>query len=961
MEIALAIAELSDPNPTVVERGQCTIYTRVREPQFTTALLEIIADTAIDTNTRTAAARIFAERVYHHYHNLHDDMLPALERLVRFDCGYAHRKLPEGCYFPQKDLAWMAMIPPDEQELVTARLLPLLKQTCHIKAIRSALVEAFFHVAIHEPYWPKAIDGLLDVIGDATDLDRVVAGLAAMVEFVNIHIHRAIRNIPNQAAEAIVPLTSPLFETLIPRLLRMDLAQLAKTLSLVLQVIRHQSAAKDVYVDKLGAAAVRMRFDWLQDILRHPQMAHLKTEASHPWIEVMVWCIRVVPEYPSVSSEEKFRVFWSLVERWTSGKLWLPDEALYYLIIGINNIDYAHWPLVKDNFTVLIKQMMVPLLSFTSEAGKIREQPPVTTTSSSPFGTPIVSSALRKLVDTMAERKQTIGIEILVATMTEIFEQRARDKLLISVAQQTAAAMTMFEMLVSKPFLPPWGYTPVIKTEEEANRLFMEYIYPELSPDTMATFPWLAASARFTVSVLSLAHYRADKSMTQKVFEAVKTCYDTLTLETVRMLALRALIHLGELDFIKAQLAPEASQLFEGVFAKLQEKPSTNLLSILVSLAARYAEEMAPHTPQYVSNLLVFFDKHSSEDWFEADYVLKTMLYLIEANCDDVDKTLELRFVDVVKLCLDHRKSTTYQLVPIVHKFATGIKSMRPELWDLYKVALDASLVTEERFPLSHFLPFFIQMVIHGYGELQADDAQLVSTLIWVCLYRIEESYRSEGPRGAFELLELIIPALGGKFTEALLETLGHLIHVFFDDVDDLQGYDGQKGGFLVVRVMLTAFIASADDTLKVLANRNAVDPFLKVWDKYHGQFRHDYAIKLQILAALLILLLKQLEVLPMYRQRQVYNIFQSALRDYMADLDHPGQGRHQNVWVRDCEHSPSILTQEPVYCDECLMAYLDYQSTFLKPNFSPIYAMNVYPILATHQGKAKQWIELYG
>ncbi|CAN3373358.1 hypothetical protein DIURU_002760 [Diutina rugosa] len=151
-------------------------------------------------------------------------------------------------------------------------------------------------------------------------------------------------------------------------------------------------------------------------------------------------------------------------------------------------------------------------------------------------------------------------------------------------------------------------------------------------------------------------------------------------------------------------------------------------------------------------------------------------------------------------------------------------------------------------------------MVIDGYGELQAD-SPLVSTSIWVCLLRIEESYRLEGPRGAFELLELIIPALGDKFTEALLETVGRIIYIFFKDGEELRGCGGQEGGFLVVRVMLSAFIANADDTLEVLDSRDAVAPVFNVWDKYRDRFRHEYAIKLQMLAAHSILSSKQLKV----------------------------------------------------------------------------------------------------
>lgn len=56
--------------------------------------------------------------------------------------------------------------------------------------------------------------------------------------------------------------------------------------------------------------------------------------------------------------------------------------------------------------------------------------------------------------------------------------------------------------------------------------------------------------------------------------------------------------------------------------------------------------------------------------------------------------------------------------MPTVHKFATGIESMRPELWDFYKVALDVCVAEiDEAFSLSQFLPFYILMVIHGYGE----------------------------------------------------------------------------------------------------------------------------------------------------------------------------------------------------------------------------------------------------
>ncbi|CAN3371858.1 hypothetical protein DIRU0_B04170 [Diutina rugosa] len=359
--------------------------------------------------------------------------------------------------------------------------------------------------------------------------------------------------------------------------------------------------------------------------------------------------------------------------------------------------------------------------------------------------------------------------------MTDIFDLRVEDKLSLPIARNTEGAMRMFNIVVQ--MVPNSMFTP-----EESFSMFMQYIYPELSIETIESFPWLTARACCSVVSVPFFYYAEHVDSAKQVFEAVMNCFNQQSSLTVRIMAAYAVGFLGELGFIEELMRPNAVDICNQLYKLSQEYPLEVLTRAMDSIASHFLVYSLPH----VCHVVLRGDGNGSRTFSSAKELVFNIAAFLKPICHDVKKVIALQFVKIVEVVTSVHYLTTEPLIPIIYGFADSLDKMSADVWDLYRVVVDALLKTKNHeLDLLHFLHFLRKVVYHGFPGLPPSSSH-VQDLTQVCLDRIRynDSTNSEAIRGAYELLELIVLTLGDKMASLpqLLDSLFSVSRVHIAD-----------------------------------------------------------------------------------------------------------------------------------------------------------------------------------
>lgn len=922
---------------------------RFNDSHFTLNLHRIVGDSTIDEATRIVAARVFAESLY----LLWTDK--GRTRCVRSNSSISSHKniYPGKSYLALR--SDMRRIQVGEREDIQTNFFPILLKSYQVEGIRPALLDGFLTIAYTDLRWVKAVDTIFEFIGDGSNLDDVNWGLTLLSEYVKVlcvKSNGSDKGLDNMLPDIIKRIT-PLFDWLAPYLVPLNSPHLTEALRTILSICYDLTTRTNQFREILTGDELNIYHHWHVLILKHPRLHtvtknYTETKLQKSWMLVIAWCLRSFSRLPLAYEEDIFIYLWSFVERWIGKDIELLKEALYWVFDSILHSLHDCWPLFVKHLERLIHKVLFPLMSASTESSTGDKENPVATVTSYLLGRyPTLHPdelAAKLLISHLLDERYDRGIDIIIDTMTDIFDLRVEDKLLLPIARNTEGAMRMFNMVVQ--MIPNSMFTP-----EESFLMFMQYIYPELSIETIELFPWLTARACCSVASVPFSYYAVHVDLAKQVFEAVMKCFNQQSLLTVRIMAAHALGFLGELGFIEELMRPNAVDICNQLYKLFQEYPLEVLTRAMNSIASHFLVYSLPH----VCHVVLRGDGNVSRTFSLAKELLIKIAAFLTPICHDVEKVLALQFVKIVEIVTSIDYLTTEPLVPIFYGFADSLEKMLADVWDLYRVVVDAlSKTKNNELDLLHFLHFLRKVVYHGFPGLPPSSSH-VQDLTLVCLDRIRynDSTNGEAVRGAYELLELIVLTLGDKMA-SIPQLLNSLFLVSRVHMTDDSNSGPNVNAFLLVRVLLAAIIADANTTLRSMAEEQFVPDFFEVWEEHEDKFNHMYGLKLQMLALMLIFLLDELESLKsehrLFMAKKLSSGMKSLRRATRAPLSLHG----------NCNHSPELEVASQLQCKDCRHFCRVMLLPALPPRVSPLYDLDIFKVTTDRADDIEKWQQLY-
>ena len=963
-EVLSAVLNLQSSDADIRSKAEVELYEHVQAPHFTIKLLNSVGDFSIDTNKRIAAARFFQDRVFHDWQrpghfsldNVRRNQL--LKHRRKEDRSSPHLPRPIG----QAEVR--VTIPETEQALIKANLIPVFIKCLGISEIHPLLLDAFISIAYCEEAHDEPAASIYALIEDLSDLSLVKLGLSLLVELVEIQRVRLFHSAKMILTEVITK-TFTLFEMIVPQLLSLNLSQLAECLSLVITIYSQFWAFKKikelffapVLDDTLHSTNC---FQWHKAILTHPNLLiAVKVDPLlrplHLWVMAMEGSVHNLIYFPEVTDEVKLDIFWDLIERWYSKKIWLLDRTISDVFDFFKSLlDTPSWLLIIEKLKSIGGKVFLKALDSTHHTielfQKIPEDYLVMMTSKHVARTRWIVPRFANLEVSVGELIQKLPEDVLkpivdyfVDTIQDRSALRAEDKLLFARAQLVDGALRVHRIVAT--YVPSNLVSPAQYTET-----LLKYALPELSPDTLKAQPWLTARACNVILLLSNSHFEANEEMSQAIFESLMYCFNNLDLFVIQVFAYKALENLSCIKSINLRLKLEGRRIFKQLLLIHKMHPLNVVADAL--LAQGVQQSAAELVPLIVEHFRLVVSNDDEQSMQFQNFIYKCY----EKTCGDIENMLKMKFVDVLELASRNGSLDSENLVPILYNFANSITTVLSEIWQIYLVIVEAFETAERRrnyLELVDFAHFFRSVVKIGFPSLPTDSPQ-VQSLFELCFHQIKRNWFFESPHAAFELLELATLSYGEKISSLLPHLLEKLHEISQVYVDECAGYESSLNGFLYVRVLLAACIADADTTLKFINDKDFLKPFYLIWRQNRSKFQHLYGLKLQTLASSLILRSNETENIPFNFRKRIFSKFcddVSLLREAIKAPDY---------LLRKCNHPTNSRVSGDSDCKDCADFWNRMLDATLPPRVSQLYDLDILSAMYDCVDERSQWAFTY-
>ncbi|CAN3373651.1 hypothetical protein DIURU_005456 [Diutina rugosa] len=958
--VLTALRNTLDAEVRVRQDAESQLRVFEQTPDFTTNLLAIIGEPSVDRGTQIAAAIFFKNRVAHHW-------------------------LP-----PDNKPATSSTIPVSERDSVKNKLITSLIATYQIAQIRSQLSSALNTILSYDK-WEQMGDIITNLIGDGSNTDHVYVGLICLFEYTKNYRWDGLESSGgNPVVNEITEKTFPLLEQLVPRLVSSDSPQSAEMLYLILKIFKFVSCMQlPPYLKDFSNLG-----KWCQlqiDVINHPlPPSVLAEDVEHrsqlPWVKAVKWCFgnlhRLLSRHGggffTKDKEGQFatyflenfvpqilQAYWKIIERWSTKEVWLSEGALYYLISFIEQlVQTPAWSLVSDKLEAVIKHVVFPTLNASEETIELYEDDPDEYIRrffdlSRDANTSDVASI--NLIFRIANKRFDETGNVIIGAVNEVLAQRAQDRSSPAIAKQVEGALRILStisFIISHPDFASLN---------QVDQMLTTFVYPELSQETMDTFPWLTARACDMLSMFD--HRYVNKEVSQQIFEAVVQCFQQQKQFPIRITAVPALCTLVEVPSIAEQVEPQAPQLMESLLEMSKKFESEILTTPMQTFVEKFSKVLEPFSTQLAQQLVEHFvtlatelgeNGYSPEQSTDLDKeyqalgILSTLTTLINtvSNNPSLGRQMEQVVKDMVKFVFDNALvSFLPETIEILDSILYATNEMSPTMWELYRSVVDAfDTYAYEYF--DQITPFFEGVVNYGFKSLSIDSPH-VQSLINLCTGVLRQGTDGVFAHKAFEMLELVILALGNKMAPVLPAFLEEIFSIFMD-YEEQNAFDGMMLHHLsILRVLFSAIFADANIALKFIEDKQFVASFLNLWVKHSEDFQSVYGCKLQILAALSMMRSDQLSVVPVDCVSELTDLLFSNF----AALPGAIKAR-QEILSKDVrEYNPNDDVDDEYEVDEAEMEAL---------KLTPIDEINVFTVLtktidSLQQTNAQRYQTLFG
>lgn len=856
-----SLANTLDANQNVRKQSEEELRAYEELPGFTAYLLELITDPEVSFGVQTSAAIFFKNRITNYW--VVPELKNANERYIQ----------------------------PIEKTQIKSKLLEVLSITYKNIQLRVQLTTAINSILEAEK-WDEIIQVVEKLLDDTSNPDNVFTGLLCLYEYTKCYRFASVdsEKSENIVLNDVVEKTFPTLENLAQNLLQSDSAESDEMLYLILKIFRYSTMANlPLYLKdltNLGKWCHTLLVLMSKPLPDYVMNVDPTVRVSIPRVKAVKWCFGDILTIlwrhgGGVSTKNKKSAFatsfisdfvpqilstyWTIIEEWAIDRKWLSQASLYSLITFLEQvIETDAFPLLSDKIEAIVGHVLLPILSASRQTIELFEDEPeeyirrffdVSKENST------ADTALINFLYRLSTLKFSACGTILVNVINSIFQKRAADRNDLKIACETEGALRVLATIsykLDKKNSPVRG---------QIDQLLHTVVYPELSDATIAKTPWLTARACDTVAIVM--HKFADQAVLDDIFHGIIKCFQQQDQFAIRLTAIDALRTLVDEPYVASQIAEQAPQLMDTLLDMSKNFESDILTSVMDVFVTKFATNLEPYanelsyrlTEQFLMLAHKILDQSSRggvidlDQEYQASGILNTLTSLVVSMnaSTEVATALESTVKNVIVFILQNSMALFLgEAMEMAESLLFSTAKMSPVSWEIYRECIFA-FDTYAYDYFDTFSPFLEAVVSYSFlsDELSMESPD-VQSLFRVCFQELTgDAVDPVFANVAFELLEFSILSLGCKFSSYLPQFLSQIFSVF-TTLDSEDAFDGFMLHHLsILRIFFACLYVNPNYTLQFLNEHNFTNLFYKLWLKHSDDFQSVYGCKLQVLAAL--------------------------------------------------------------------------------------------------------------
>lgn len=930
------------------------------QPGFTAYLLDLIIDGSVNLGVQVSAAIFFKNRVSNYW------VVPDL-------------KAPNPRY-----------IQPAEKPSVKSKLIETLAKTYKNNQLRAQL-SAAISIILNAEKWDELVLVMPKLISDTSDIDHVYTGLICLLEYTKTYrfSHDGSRNIIlDEVAESMFPS----LENLANNLYNDDSSVSDEMLYLILKIFKYSTfTSLPAYLEDathLGTWCQIHIMILSKPLLQLVLLADPSERVLNPRVKAVKWAFAnlhrllfrhgggvntakkdspFAQAFLSNFVPEILNVYWPIIEKWSSQQIWLSEASVFHLISFLEQtIDTPAYPLIEDKMEAIVKHVLLPTLNATKETIELYEDEPeeyIRRFFDISRDNTTADSASVNFLFRLTNSKFAKTASMLLTIVNEVFQLRASDRNNLDYAIQTEGALRILETI---SFKLEKNSSPV---KGQTDQLLYSLVYPELSDEVIAKTPWLTARACDTIAMFM--HKYTNQQILQDIFQGIVRCFQQQDQFPIQITAVDAMRTLVEEDTVASQISQQAPQLMNILLNMSKNFESDILTTVMDVFVEKFAPNLEPYATELAVRLVEQFNRLAQEiteqtsgggidvdKEYLAAGILTTLTSLVIAMnaSPQVSRSLELIIKDMVKFILENSMAQFLsEVVEMLESIVFNTEEMSSTMWELYQTVIDCFGTYAADF-FDTFHPFLEGVVLSSFGNenitIENPNVQSlfnVSFQILTC-----DSVDPIFAHYAFELIEFALLKLQKKSASFLPTFIPEMLKVY-QNLESQDAFDGYMLHYLsVVKVLFACMIVDAPTTLLILKQNDAANHFFEMWVKYSSDFQSVYGCKLQILAALALLLETPAELLP---GQDLVGEAVDLLISNLEVLPHAVKARTEILNRENGVKAKTVTNGDEEELDE------DYYEEDLEADEAELEAMkqtpiddiNVYPIFAERISQLQQ------
>jgi len=861
------LAGTLDADVQVRKQSESQLKIFEQQPGFTVSLLDLINDANTNTGIKMSAAIFFKNRIVNYW------------------------------TVPENKAGGPMYIQNDEKDAIKQKLIETII-SCYKNHQLGLQLSTSLHNILSFDKWDQLVEIIKKLLSDTSNVDHVHTGLICLYEYTKNYRWSGLESdsSANPVLEEITSEIFPMLSSLASELLANDNEFSDQMLYLIIKTFKFATfSALPTYLQDPANLGHWCHLHIM--IINKPLPGAVLNEDSielrnsHPRVKTVKWCFgnlhrllsrhgggfatKDKPDSPFVKYflenfvPEILNSYWKIIENWSTKSIWLSESSLYHLISFLEQlVQTPAWSLISDKLDAIIRHVILPTLNATDETIELYED------DSDEYvrrffdinresNTSDVASI--NFIFRLSSKRFKSTINLILTIINDIFNRRNANRGDIQVAKEVEGA---FRVLSTISYKLSSKLSPVAN---QVDKLLHTFVYPELSSETIASTPWLTARACDTLAMFNNKYQ--DQQILRDVFEGIIRCFQTQEQFPIQITAVDALCTLVEDDSVADHISDQAPQLM-GTLLEMSKKFESDILTtVMETFVEKFAKNLEPYATELASKLVELFlrlateilkqqtgenGEFDTEKEYQAAGHLNTLgtLVIAMSHSPTVARSLEPVVEDMVKFVLENAQiAFITEIIEILESILFSTKSVSPTMWNLYVVSINAfDTYAFEYF--DSFLPFFERIINCGFTNPEVTlDSPYVQSLINVCNGILKkEDIDPLFADSAFEILELIILAMGDRFVGILPAFLSEIYQIF-STLESQNAFDGYMLHHLsILKVLFSALYVDAVTTMKFLNEQQFVASFFKLWMKHSEDFQSVYGCKLQILASLSII-----------------------------------------------------------------------------------------------------------